>query len=457
MRFSELLKFSAGNLWRRKLRTVLTVLGVIIGTASIVVMMSLGVGLNESYMQQVESNTNVTLITVYQNGGGGYYAGGGYIVEGGASSSDGSGESPKITKDTVAQLSALDHVKCASQVYNFSIRASSGRYEAWLDINAVSLDMLHALDIPLYEGELPRAGDDFKVVVGKEIGRSWFYDPNGGWGGEQPVVDMMHDSVFAVYDQDAYYNGKNPKKYLLDVCGIAGNPDSDDEYSWSQYDYNSYADFDAVEALFTRLFKKNPWPNQQTDSKGKPIIPMSFNQAYVLVDNIDNVTEVQEAINAMGFRASSDLDYIKSMQETSRSIQYLLGGIGAVSLLVAAIGIANTMMMSIFERTKEIGIFKVLGCPLSNIRAMFLCEAGLIGLIGGLIGLGLSYGLSAVINALTVGGGGMIGGGGSSTSLIPVWLALTGIGVAVGVALVAGISPAIRATKLSPLEAIRSL
>lgn len=456
MRFGELLKFSAGNLRRRKLRTVLTVLGVVIGTASIVVMMSLGVGLNESYMQQIENSSTLTLITVYPNGGGGgYYAGGGtYMAE--SSASDGSGESAEITEETVAQFSAINHVVCASQVYYFDFIATSGRYQSWISVNAMTLEMLHALDIPLIEGELPRAGDDFKIIAGKEVGRGQFYDPNGGgWGMgyEPPEVDMMNDSVFAVYDQDAYYEGLNPKKYILETCAVAGNPDSEDGMSWSQYDYDCYADFDAVEAFFTKIFKKAPWPNQRTDSKGKPIIPMTFDRAYVLVDSIDNVTEVQEELTAMGYRASSDLDYIKSMQETSQSIQYLLGGIGAVSLLVAAIGIANTMMMSIFERTKEIGIFKVLGCPLSNIRSMFLCEAGLIGLIGGVIGLGLSFGLSAVINAVT--GGGEYGAG--ATSIIPVWLALTGIGVALVVALVAGISPAIRATKLSPLEAIRSL
>ena len=79
------------------------------------------------------------------------------------------------------------------------------------------------------------------------------------------------------------------------------------------------------------------------------------------------------------------------MQEQSRNIQLVLGGIGAVSLFVAAIGIANTMMMSIYERTKEIGIIKVLGCALQNIREMFLMEAGFIGFLGGVIGVVLSY------------------------------------------------------------------
>ena len=81
-----------------------------------------------------------------------------------------------------------------------------------------------------------------------------------------------------------------------------------------------------------------------------------------------------------------------------QQIQYLLGAIGGVSLLVAAIGIMNTMMMSIYERTKEIGIIKVLGCRMDNIAELFLTEAAYIGFFGGAAGLGISYGLSAVIN-----------------------------------------------------------
>ena len=86
------------------------------------------------------------------------------------------------------------------------------------------------------------------------------------------------------------------------------------------------------------------------------------------------------------------------MQKQFAMIQAVLGGIGAVSLLVAAIGIANTMMMSIYERTKEIGVIKVLGCSLKNIRQMFLLEAGFIGLIGGVIGNILSLMMSFVVN-----------------------------------------------------------
>ncbi len=134
-------------------------------------------------------------------------------------------------------------------------------------------------------------------------------------------------------------------------------------------------------------------------------------------------------------------------------IQMVLGGIGAVSLFVAAIGIANTMMMSIYERTKEIGIIKVLGCDLGNIRSMFLLEAGFIGFFGGMAGLILSEIISAVINSVA---GKASEGYFGQISYIPLWLIAVSLAFAVLVGMVAGFFPALRAMKLSPLAAIRN-
>ena len=131
-----------------------------------------------------------------------------------------------------------------------------------------------------------------------------------------------------------------------------------------------------------------------------------------------------------------------------------LGGIGAVSLLVAAIGIANTMMMSIYERTKEIGVLKVLGCSLATIRNMFLIEAGFIGFMGGLIGLMLSFMVSVLINQFLAAT--FLYGMDGKLSVIPIWLAVPSVGFAIIIGMAAGFFPAMRAMKLSPLAAIRN-
>ena len=157
---------------------------------------------------------------------------------------------------------------------------------------------------------------------------------------------------------------------------------------------------------------------------------------------MENVEAVSDAIRAMGYNVSSNIEYIDSMKKQFAMVQAVLGGIGAVSLFVAAIGIANTMMMSIYERTKEIGVMKVIGCSLGNIRQMFLLEAA------------LSFLMSAAINALVKGKEmGMTTG---QISYIPLWLVLVSLGFAMLVGTAAGYFPARRAMKLSPLAAIRN-
>ena len=113
------------------------------------------------------------------------------------------------------------------------------------------------------------------------------------------------------------------------------------------------------------------------------------------------------------------------------------------------------MMMSIYERTKEIGVLKVLGCALGDIRSMFLIEAGFIGFMGGAAGLALSYGVSKLVNKFLANG--LMGmGGGGDISRIPLWLSGSAVVFAIVIGMLAGLFPALRAMKLSPLAAIRN-
>jgi len=156
------------------------------------------------------------------------------------------------------------------------------------------------------------------------------------------------------------------------------------------------------------------------------------------------------------------MESVNQMDQQMQMIQMVMGAIGAVALIVAAINIANTMIMSIYERTKEIGIMKVLGCRLGDILLLFLFEATILGIIGGTIGLGASFGVSHLLNNLppdTIQGffGFYIDPeAGGRMSVIPFWLMLLSFAISVGVAVLAGLYPSIRAMRLSALEAIRN-
>ena len=160
---------------------------------------------------------------------------------------------------------------------------------------------------------------------------------------------------------------------------------------------------------------------------------------------------VIEEIEAKGYNTWSATSYRNEMKKQTQMIQLILGGLGSIAMLVSAISIANTMTMAIYERTKEIGVMKVLGCELKDIKNMFLAEAAGIGLLGGSIGIAICYGLSALMNYI---GSHMLGES-VALSVIPLWLALFGMGFSTMVGIVSGYVPALRAVKITALSAIR--
>lgn len=460
MKFPDLLIMSMNNLRRRKLRTVLTVLGVIIGTAAIVVMVSLGIGLNEMTMEQIASWGSLTTIEVYSQS-----SGGGMQMMGAAMSSQNSESEPNyITDKIIDNFKRIPHVTGVSPVLNMNVVMRQGAYiSTYVQLKGVSQSYLEQLE--LAEGRLPQPGE-LGLVFGNGVIRD-FTNAKTGKGywdtGEMPDVDPMGKPMFVIFDMDAYYQSqgsgsssdgtpvKPPKKYMIETTGmLAGG-----ENGYSNYSWYVFTDIDGLKAQLKKVFKKGtPIPGQPTNKKGKPLNELVYNSAEVFVDDMENVTQVQEQLAAMGYQVNSQMDFLESSRQQSNMVQAVLGGIGAVSLFVAAIGIANTMMMSIYERTKEIGVMKVLGCDMGNIRNMFLIESGFIGFMGGTIGVALSYGVSAIVNRFVNMSQSM--GLSGDLSRIPPWLSMAAIGFAVFVGMAAGFMPAVRAMKLSPLAAIRN-
>lgn len=461
MKFFDLLLMSISNLWKRKLRTVLTVLGVVIGVTSIVVMVALGNGLKESMLENYSNYSSMTQIQI--NSGGGYYFD--------SNGNSGREEEKRLDDALIQELLSKEHVEAVYPRLNFSAIVKAGRYMGYLDLQGVTQEELASMHISAKEGKLPDSDTELQFFYGNNVLFNFYNEKTGTnpyWEtGEAPDIDLMEDPLFVIFDTDAYYSSrrgdspsegapavKAPKKYIIEAVGLMEGELGEWNNDFSQ---SVICDIDALKAQLKRVFGKKVIPGQPKRKNGKPYNEIFYSQLIVQVDDMEYVTPLATQLKDEGYSAYNSAEWIQQQLDTMNTVQAVLGAIGAVAMLVAAISITNTMMMSIYERTKEIGVMKVLGCDIHNIQALFLMEAGFIGFIGGVVGVGFSYLLGIGINSLmTSSNAGESLGITGAICRIPLWLCPIAVLFAILIGMIAGFIPSLRAMKLSPLAAIRN-
>lgn len=430
MKKIDFVKMGFKNLWRRKLRTILTIMGVVIGTFSIVIMVSLGVGMTEGYKDEMAQWGSLTKITISKQS---------WVYD--EKSGMGASKEQKLDDSLVTQIKAMEHVKAVTPIISVSASLKSGKYQSYIEITGIDPDTIEYFDFPnLANGEYLSYDNPTGILFGANS--CYFYNSRqssyGGLNDESPV-DLMEDQIKITFD-NTWDNSKTPKYEKLNVAGVL-------EETTNEFGYNAYGTLEQV----TKWYKEQQKNNKKTQHN------VEYSSIWVSVDNVDNLESVQNNIKSLGFTTYSMADDLDSIKEVSKMLQLILGGIGAVSLLVSAIGIANTMVMSIYERTKEIGVMKVLGCLVTDIRKIFLLEATIIGFCGGMLGIGLSYIVSFILNKYAPEIGSALGMNSTSTiSIIPLWLSVSAVLFAMFIGIVSGLYPAKKATKIKPLEAIRS-
>lgn len=464
MKISDEISLSARNLLRRKGRTALTLVGVVIGTCMVVLMISLGIAQTKTNEEMLQSWGDLTQIQIYGYG----------MMQG----SDGK---PLYLDDAaIANIKQIPHVAAATpyaQGYNLEGTITAGRNDRYtMDIsNLIGIDptALEPMGFTLQSGSWPtntpasEKATKLQVLVGSSTGynfqdsrksynspKRYRYEGQTDASGKElpPFVDIDKDKMTLTIKTGEGSTEKS-RSWELEIVGVL-EPDGAKGY-WTQSGIVlRIQDMKMLQKIYNDMTK--------TKEESK-----SYDQVYVKVDDLSNVTDVETAIHDLGFTNTYSMNQQREeMQKQVMNSQMIFGGIAAVSLLVAAINIINTMTMAIYERTREIGVMKVLGCELGNIRTMFLLESSTIGFIGGLIGVGISLIASFVLNNLStlgqgldlsglMGGGYYMGGGGGTISIIPPWLMLAALVFATLVGLVAGILPANKAVKISALEAIR--
>ncbi len=429
------------NLLRRRTRTLLAVVGVIVGTCAIVVMLSIGYGLADSYQEQIESYGNLHMITMYSYGG----------------PMQSNGDDKGVINDkNLKSIEKMEGVGAVTPVVSEYLVIGAGKKIAQTEVLGIRPEVLEKFNYKVLDGgRLLKKTDKYEILFGNQV-PNWFQDPKSNDWSSEPL-DVMSFKKLILTGNDEYGRKTNGnegsdkkevyKEYETRAIGVLENPDDDSAYS-------VYMNIDTVEDIAKEIKKTR---GESDFSFGKK----TYEQALVYVTDINDSADISKELRDQGYQTSSPSDWLESMKETAKMIQGILGGIGGISLLVAALGITNTMIMSIYERTKEIGVMKVIGANLRDIRKMFLLEAGLIGFIGGVVGLAFSAIVSLLMNTvlkdiISIAFESMGGGYGASISRIPIWLAFAAVGFATAIGIMAGYYPAKRAMNLSALESLRN-
>ena len=363
MSFYDLMTMSLGNLWRRKLRTVLTVLGVLIGTTSIVAMLSLAFGMKQMIMDEYASMGSVTQIMI---------SGGGGDMDSSSSQTD---TSTMLTETNMQMFQDMEHVKNVLPQLSFDGNMQSGRYSGYANLIGVDQSLLDSQE--LEKGDIPQKGSTgtLQVIAGNQILTGFGYVQGDQYvdyysTGELPKIDLMTQiRQLQVYNDqtDTTDTGAQTDTGDDTTGDTSSDGDSTDSSGGDTADskpvednsmlnfrikvagimaggveeYNTYSNsllvnIDDLKSYLTKNFGKGNIPGQPKPN-GKPMNEWVYSTLVVDVDDASNVDSVMKDIQDMGFSASSNKDLLDSAQKNLQIVELVLGGIGMVAFLVAAI------------------------------------------------------------------------------------------------------------------------
>jgi putative ABC transport system permease protein len=442
MKFLDLVRLIFGNLSRRKARVALTAIGVIIGTAAVVILVSLAIGLQKNANEQLYGIGDLTQIQVSPA----YEAQPGMVVQvgGGGGGMDAGGPQPArlLTNSALDEIRAIPGVESVipRDYLMTGVLVKYQKLEAGVGIIGIDTEDLASMGLEAVQGgtELGRG----TIVIGAMVPNN-FYNPRQRPGDAPPPPPDLYGQqiqlVVIKWDSEGHEIRKN---FSLRVTGVL-------KETRGESDWTIYLPLDQVKAL-------NEWSMGRRINYNKD----GYSQVVVKAQDVKQVLDISKQITDMGFQAFTPQSFVQGINNFYVILQFIFGGVGAIALLVAAIGIANTMAMSILERTREIGLMKAVGATNRDVLAIFLGEAAGIGFLGGLGGVLIGWlagqGLNVIAIVYLANQSGQQGGPPPSVAVYtPFWLPLFALIFSTIIGMISGLYPALRAATMIPVMALK--
>ena len=431
MKVSDVFSYSFSAIKLRKLRAALTTLGVVIGIAAIVALLSITQGLQTTITDQLERGLAAdTLIIVPGSNalGGGAGEGGGIgggLGGGGSSSAplyvNYTSEIDSLSPDIVTSLAIIQKSGYLQNSANVTRRANT-----IVGVNFTQYAEAYSTTFVAASGSVPLNPSDNDIVVGARVS-----DPRLNATifvqADEEVSLIWTNNTALPFMNETYTAHISAVLDRIGGFGLGGPSDTGVYVPLSHAE--QFFGTNQADMIIVKLTSSDP---AVINSTSKAILDYFGNQVSVI-----SATAVQSLLTTI-----------------FSTVSLFLGGIAAISLLVAGIGIMNIMIVSLIERTREIGILKALGMKSRTVLYIFLTESVIIGLIGAVIGIVSGWVLANVV-ALVLGRGGIIGSALTITPILTPEVLFGALGFGVGVSVIFALYPAWRASKLKPVEALR--
>lgn len=430
----DLLWLVVSNLRRMKARVAMTAIGVVIGTAAVVVLVSLGAGLQKQASTSLFGMSGLDELTVRDRS---YW---------GEDENKQRRRSEALDDRMLDKIRQMDDVAAVTPFVEVQgVMLQLNRQEGWGQVYGVDMDAFAKI-VEIDQGDLKMGRG--QVVVGAKMAENFIPWEEQTADDSPPAPEILDETIQLIKYQ--YSEGGDSTEETVGRLRVAGILKS---HGWI-FDYAIFMPLEEAKRLNKQLNS-----GVSRTPGGRP----RYAQVLVKVTDSRKAPALEKTFKDMGFNVESNQSMLKEINRFFLIIQAVLGGIGAIALLVAAFGIANTMIMAIYERTREIGLMKAIGATNQSVMSVFLAEAGSIGFLGGVGGVLLATGFNVVINIvgkqLLSKGSGLLGEGGTGAAVslthTPLWLLIFAIVFAVLIGVVSGIYPAIRAAALSPIRALK--